>query len=220
MRARLPAEYHAALESRSVLKAGDLYEAVLNMVTSFKERHDLVFPPLNAPLIMFKHVRDLCLPCKFSEPPTYNTFSYETVDIYAAARRLGKILHYDYSFPDKLGRHGITAYPEVQIVSLTVIATKLCHPFDDILRVPESLTDSSALKIDWARWRDIMREKPVNGFRKGEQVEVTDADVFQMSEKKLDEYLDWYQRTWIDDRDPKGEPVNFAFENMLIGHHD
>jgi RNA polymerase I-specific transcription initiation factor RRN7 len=141
------------------------------------------------------------------------------VDIYAAARRLGKILYYEYSFPDKLCRHGITAYPEVQILSLIVIATKLCHPFDDIVRVPESLTDSSAIRIDWDGWRDIMREKPVKGFRKGEQVEVTDADVFQMSEKKLDEYLDWYQRTWIDDRDPKCELVlldSEAFDHATL----
>lgn len=132
------------------------------------------------------------------------------MDTYAAARRLGKILDCNYSFPDKLGRHDITAYPEVQILSLIVIATKLCHPFDDIVRVPESLVDSSALRIDWNAWQDIMHEKPVKGFRKGEHVGVTDADVFEMNDEKLDEYLDWYQRTWIDDRDPKGKPISFC----------
>ena len=130
------------------------------------------------------------------------------MDTYAAARRLGKILNFNHSFPDKPRRHSVTADPETRLLSLIIIATKLCHPFDDIVRVPESLTDPSVLRIDWNVWQDIVSEKPVKGFRKGEQVKVIDADVFQMSDKKLDEYLDWYQRTWIDDRDPKGKKIS------------
>ncbi len=129
------------------------------------------------------------------------------MDIYAAARRLGKLLEFDFSFPNKLGRHSITAYPEIQIISLIITATKLCHPFDDIVRTPESLTDPSTLRIDWGIWQEIMSERPIDGFKKGEQIKVTDADAFRMSGKKLDEYLNWYQRTWIDDRDPKRELI-------------
>jgi hypothetical protein len=65
MRARLPAHYHASLESRSVLKGGDLQKAVLDLVKSFTEGPaKLVFYPPNAPLIMYKYVEELCLPCK------------------------------------------------------------------------------------------------------------------------------------------------------------
>jgi hypothetical protein len=65
MRDRLPAHYFAALESRSALKRGDLHKAVLELVISFRQRFDIVFPPLNSPLIFFKYVRNLCLPRKY-----------------------------------------------------------------------------------------------------------------------------------------------------------
>jgi RNA polymerase I-specific transcription initiation factor RRN7 len=127
------------------------------------------------------------------------------VDIYVAARKLGRILELDYSFPNTLGRHMVTANPETQIISLIIIATKLCQPFDDIARVPESVTDPSGLKLDWETWSDIMTEKLPEGLKRGQEISVTDGDVFKMKGKELDDYLDWYQRTWVDDSDPKSK---------------
>jgi len=125
------------------------------------------------------------------------------VDIYAAVSRLGKILKFDFTFPSTMSRHRPTAYPETQIICLIIIATKLCQPFDDITRVPESITDPTALKIDWEAWQKSMSDEPPKGFKKGEQIRAIDSDVLKWTEQKLDEYLEWYQRTWIDDRDPK-----------------
>ena len=48
-----------------------------------------------------------------------------------------------------------------------------------------------------------MAEAPTKGLKRGEEIKVTDADVMKMSGKQMDDYLDWYQRTWIDDRNPK-----------------
>jgi RNA polymerase I-specific transcription initiation factor RRN7 len=121
------------------------------------------------------------------------------VDIYIAARRLAKLLKTDYSFPSNLAKHSVTVYPESQIISLVVIATKLSQPFDEIVRAPESIADPSSLTIDWGDWIQAMKEAPKDGIRRGHEIKVTDDDVFKMSDKKLDDYLDWYQRTWIDD---------------------
>jgi len=88
-------------------------------------------------------------------------------------------------------------------MSLIVIATKLSHPFDDLERIPQSETDPTTVKVDWARWRKIMAEAPTKGLNRGEEIKVTEADVMKMSGNKMDDYLDWYQRTWIDDRNPK-----------------
>jgi len=145
------------------------------------------FPPLNAPMIMFKHVKDLLLP----------------LDVYAAARRMGKLLEIDFSFPSTTGRHIAASSPEVQIISLIVIATKLSHPFDDIVRVPEKITDPAVLTVDWGFWRDAIAEETPKGLRKGDEINIAENDVFAMKPAEMDQYLDWYQRTWIDDRDPK-----------------
>lgn len=95
-------------------------------------------------------------------------------------------------------------------MSLLVIATKLAHPFDDVVRIPESYSDPSAAKIDWSHWIKTTFRKPSKGLARGEAIKVVDTDVWNMNAKKLDDYLDWYQNTWVDDRDPKsklGTPI-------------
>lgn len=86
---------------------------------------------------------------------------------------------------------------------LIVIATKLSQPFDDIVRHPEDDNDPTTVKIDWAKWGEIMTEKKSSGLRRGEEIKITDSDVIGMSDRKIDDYLNWYQRTWTDDKDPK-----------------
>lgn len=97
----------------------------------------------------------------------------------------------------------MAAYPEVRLTSLVVIATKLSHPFDNIARIPESDNDPTTVKIDWTKWRETMTDSPLKGLKRGEEITMTDMDVMNMNGKKMDDYLDWYQRTWIDDRAPK-----------------
>lgn len=97
------------------------------------------------------------------------------------------------------------------MMSLIIIAVKLSHPFDDIDRIPETDADPTILKIDWPKWIRTMEERPSRGLKRGEEVKVIDADVWTMNAKKIDDYLDWYQRTWVDDRDPKS-----MYPNLLL----
>lgn len=126
------------------------------------------------------------------------------MEIYPAVRRLATLLKLDFKFPMSDKRtYRVSAYPEIQLISLIVIATKLSHPFDDIERSPQSEDDPTTVKLDWERWREIMAETPTKGLKRGTEIKVTDTDVMKMSGKQMDDYLNWYQRTWIDDRNPK-----------------
>lgn len=88
-------------------------------------------------------------------------------------------------------------------MSLIVITTKLSQPFDSINRYPESESDPNTVQINWLKWAQSTAKLPLDGFKRDQEIHVTDADVFGMSEKQIDDYLDFYQRTWVDDRDPK-----------------
>jgi RNA polymerase I-specific transcription initiation factor RRN7 len=113
------------------------------------------------------------------------------------------MLNIDFTYPNIRTRNeGILAHPEIQLMSLIVVATKLAQPFDDIVRHPESESDPTLLKIDWKSWRQTMTEKPVEGLRRGEEIKVEDEDVLTMGKEKIDDYLDWFQRTWIDTERP------------------
>lgn len=65
MRVRLPPSFHIPFESRALVKGSSIYNAVLDNVEFYHIQFEMVFPPLNAPLLIFKHVRDLGLPSKF-----------------------------------------------------------------------------------------------------------------------------------------------------------
>ncbi|RDW91071.1 putative ubiquitin-60s ribosomal protein l40 fusion protein [Coleophoma crateriformis] len=188
MRLRLPSQFHAALEARAILKGSDLHGAVLEMVEFYNTYLEMVFPPLNIPLLLYKHIRDLALP----------------LEIYLAVKSLANILEVDFTYPLMHKRvYGVTAYPEIQLISLVVVATKLSNPFDDIERSPTSFSDPTALKIHWDSWRQIVTDPPAEGMKRGEEIKAKHDDVFTWNEKAIDDYLDWSQRTWIDDRNPK-----------------
>ncbi|RDL33685.1 Ubiquitin-like protein [Venustampulla echinocandica] len=188
MRNRLPAQHYSALEIRAPLKGSSIHGVVLELVEFYNRQFDMEFPSLNSPLLIFKHVRDLGLP----------------IEIYAATRRLATLLEFDFSYPILHQRAYTTvSYPEIQLICMIVVATKLCYPFDDIERSPQSHLDPTTSKIDWEKWRDTMIEKPAAGLKRGEEIMVTDTDVLGMNDKQMDDYMDWYQRTWMDDRNSK-----------------
>ncbi|CZR62368.1 related to polymerase I core factor (CF) subunit [Phialocephala subalpina] len=188
MRVKLPGHFHSALEMKSVLKGSTLYRTVQELLDFYSIHYEMICPNLNAPLLLFKHIRDLGLP----------------VEICPAVRRLAELLGIDFSWPPTNKRaKSLSAYPEIQMISLIVIATKLSHPFDDIPRIPESDSEPTTVRIDWPKWVRTMAELPARGLKRGEEIRATDADVANMNARKMDDYLDWYQRTWIDDSNPK-----------------
>jgi RNA polymerase I-specific transcription initiation factor RRN7 len=125
------------------------------------------------------------------------------VDIYIAVQRMAKALDMDFSFPSIIARHRVVAYPEIRLISLVIIATKLSQPFDDVERFPERITDPTALSIDWDIWLDVMKEHPTEGIKRGDEMGVNNEEALRMNEAELDGYMDWLQNTLIGDRDPK-----------------
>lgn len=94
--------------------------------------------------------------------------------------------------------------PEVQLMCLLVIAVKLYHPFDGLIRHVRSLADSAALTIDWEVWVDSQRSCKMHAasgahLERGSEIYVTEKDVMNMTGEQLDEYMDWYERTFVDE---------------------
>ena len=48
-----------------------------------------------------------------------------------------------------------------------------------------------------------MKEKKVPGLKRGEEIMVTDMDVLVMNKEAIDDYMNWYQRIFLDDKPPK-----------------
>ncbi|KAH9204453.1 hypothetical protein DL95DRAFT_471482 [Leptodontidium sp. 2 PMI_412] len=188
MRSKLPAHFHAALEIKAPLDGTRLHTTVVSLAEFFNLEFEMEFPRLNVPLLIFRYMTELCLP----------------VELYPAIRRLETLLEVDFSHHSHRKRTAEpTPHPEIRLMGLIVIATKLAHPFDDVDRIPESYSDPSAVKMNWPQWAKSTSRNPPRGLARGEAIKVIDTDVWNMNAQKLDDYLDWYQNTWIDDRDPK-----------------
>lgn len=66
MTARLPGSYHRALKVKNTsFRGGELHQAVLELVLDYHLNYEMVFPPLNTPLLLLHYLRELALPRKF-----------------------------------------------------------------------------------------------------------------------------------------------------------
>lgn len=189
MTSKLPAQYHRALDPNNIIKPRDLQKAVLDLVMIYQGDHQIHFPPLNRPLLLFRLVQELALP----------------LEIYAATSRLGELLGYNFSMPGISSRKiRDIDIPEIQLISVLIVAVKLLYPFDGFSRHPVDVSEPAAVAVNWKLWsRRAKHFNEVSQTPKGETYEdlmkVSEADVFSMGESELDKYLDFYQQNWADE---------------------
>lgn len=210
MKDRLPPEYHMSLDTIRLLEPDDLQIAIHRRAQLYDSSFGMIMPPLNVNLFLLNYVRALALP----------------LEVYTMVRRLSTIVRYDFSYsdastPDKTQRHA-TTFPEAQFMSLVVVATKLLFPFDSqtVKRYPQDPNDPTTLRMDWAAWLnakerfDQALENTIEpgSLKPGSEIHVTDKDVLNMSDKQLDQYLDWFQRSWINSSSSQAQQ---AQENAL-----
>ncbi|OCK83517.1 RNA polymerase I-specific transcription initiation factor Rrn7 [Lepidopterella palustris CBS 459.81] len=205
MKERLPSNYHSSLEPTHVLKPERLHSAVLDLAVAYEKVNGISFPPINHPLLLFRYIKKLALP----------------LEVYASVTKLARLLNYTFAFPaDFTKRLRNTDIPDVQLVSLIVISVKLIYPFDDICRYPASASEPAAIMMDWDAWEkatgDFKMATEVPGKLKAEELmELQEKDVFLMSGDQLDQYLNWYRDTWVDET-VRGNDADSDFRNALF----
>ncbi|MCJ1291012.1 hypothetical protein MMC34_002554 [Xylographa carneopallida] len=92
---------------------------------------------------------------------------------------------------------------DMRLLALVVVAVKLYHPFDPLERYTKLLTETGCLTVDWDLWQkeQATLEAKIKGnkpFSAGSEINVSEHDVFDMTDLQVDAYLDWYEKTWID----------------------
>ncbi|KAI1412199.1 hypothetical protein F5Y13DRAFT_163866 [Hypoxylon sp. FL1857] len=201
-RDRLPAEYHRALQIRDHIPPGRLQAAVQELVISYKVNFDTVFPPLNYVPIIARIITDLTLP----------------IEVYLTVKCIAEILQVDYSYPTGGKRIRTMDNPEVILISLVIVSVKLLYSLDGTERPPRSHEDPRSLQIDWTRWQQAMRDdmsKEASALLRGEEYKVTPEGVLTMDKTKLDDFMDWFEKMWIGDGDPKtAERIREPFEGQ------
>ncbi|KAI1800501.1 hypothetical protein F4811DRAFT_538582 [Daldinia bambusicola] len=201
VRDRLPAEYHRALQVRDHIPAGRLQAAVQELVISFKVNFDTVFPPLNYPPILARLITELTLP----------------VEVYLVVKCITEVLKADYSHPIGGKKIRTMDNPEVLLIALVVVSAKLLYPLDGVERPPRSHYDPRATSIDWEKWRESMEDDKMakSSLIRGEEYKVTPEDALTMDKEKLDDFMDWFEKMWIGDGEPKtAERIREPFQGQ------
>lgn len=116
--------------------------------------------------------------------------------------RISSLLKVRFVFPRPGTRQKSSAFPESQLIALLLVAVKLFHPFDQLQRKPRSWTEPGILDIDWNVWYDLQAEHQARfasdgRIGRGNIISVNEQDIMKMSGAQLDEYMDWFERTWI-----------------------
>ncbi|KAB5572354.1 putative ribosomal protein [Coniochaeta sp. 2T2.1] len=176
---RLPAQHRGMLDGKiSSLTGGKLHEAVASLVAGYAQNYKMVFPPLNAPLLLLRYLRELALP----------------LEVYVYAEKLVSLLRLDFSF----SATAETKFkdPETLLVASVVLAGKLLFPFekDERHRTGTSEHSLADITMDWTKWAESY---PIRKQQKRDFEKTTSAVVYDMTPEDMDSYLDWYQETQI-----------------------
>lgn len=127
------------------------------------------------------------------------------MDVYVAMKPLQSLLKFPFTFPQtRLGAFHQINIPEVQLISLLIITVKLIFPFDDITRHAYSSQDPAAYSVNWLSWKHA-QETQETGDRTRKlgpdmAIQVREEDVFEMSKDQLDDYMDWYEKMFVQDK--------------------
>lgn len=110
---------------------------------------------------------------------------------------MARLLDLDFCFSMQKKRFKLLDHPDILLVACVVFATKLLYPFDGEQRVPVSYRDPSSLQIDWRRWKELMRDVAFEGLERRDMTNLKAEDAWTLTDRKIDDYLDWYEETQI-----------------------
>ncbi|KEQ97929.1 hypothetical protein AUEXF2481DRAFT_37494 [Aureobasidium subglaciale EXF-2481] len=192
MKSRLPFNYNKIMDPQDVLSPVAVQQAVLDNITAFDRAFGMNIPPINHILVLYRWIRNLALP----------------LEAYSATLRLAKLLDITFVYDVQVKRamrYRVIQYAEARLMAVLVIATKLLFPLDNVKRYPKNTTELSALNMDWSTWskarvdyNDTIKSSTPLGYQ--EAMQVQEKDVLDMSEEKLDEYMDWYGSVFAEEK--------------------
>jgi RNA polymerase I-specific transcription initiation factor RRN7 len=210
MRERLPAYYHVALDPNSLLSLERFYATLIDLEVGFEREFGVLWPSLNAPLLVWRFIKELALP----------------VEVYDATVRLGDLLGFDWALhTEGKVKLGVRDVPEAQLVACLVVVVKLFYPFDAERRYPRAGGEAAAMMMDWKGWCAVMMDAKM-GERGDEErysveelTKLKEKDVFDMSGEQMDQYLDFYLANFVDemriDADEAGDGFRGALYDMF-----
>jgi RNA polymerase I-specific transcription initiation factor RRN7 len=202
---RLPGQYHPFLDPQGTLTTNRLHHAVTDTIMQYQRDFDMSLPPMNLTLHLFRYVEELALP----------------IDIFLAAKRVGLLASFGFNYAEqKEKKLRVVDLPDGQLAAVIIISVKMLFPFDSIKRYPRSGGEPAGAVINWDTWKDA-RKSFADESRQNERLgwqdamKVTESDVLTMSDTKIDDYLDYFAKTWTM-ADPEDKDKDADYRRAML----
>ncbi|KAJ5636646.1 uncharacterized protein N7484_009959 [Penicillium longicatenatum] len=187
---QLPPEFTEILTVNKIPKVEALHRTIRDIALRYQRKFGMELPPINSPIIFHRHIKRLAVP----------------IDVYEMTKVIQRLLGFTFEYPEYLNddkRIESLQLPEIQMVVLIVIATKLLFPFDNIPRNPVTAMEPTAQGIDWQEWVRAQQQYESQKHSEGrigveKAIQVSASDVSRMEPHQLDQYMDWYEKDWLD----------------------
>lgn len=199
MRDRMPAAYIRVLKLpfRTTTKGDELHRSVMDLVLSYDFNYGLIFPEINHIPELVQFAKELALPSKqhhLSKLQEVLSSNNRTVDSVIVTRKLASILGYQFHFPTGKSSNPRLDYPEIRLMALLIVATKLYFPLPSdssasYLQIAGSLEIPT---LDWATWRQGKSNLPTQHEKETTKFDfdkVTPSQVVSMADDELDAYF-------------------------------
>ncbi|KAH7022505.1 ubiquitin family-domain-containing protein [Ilyonectria destructans] len=177
MQDRLPSAYTRALKVplRATLQGVDLHYTVMNLALSYHHNYGMLFPAISDTPTLVAYSRQLALP----------------VEALITARSIISVMKLGFQLPIHKSRLFILDYPEILLVSVAVVATKLSSPLGGSSPLLQGTGFEAGLRFNWDKWRETMAELDDPLASQGEPSfdKVTADQVIAMTSEQLDKYF-------------------------------
>lgn len=182
-----------------------LFRQITGFIVSFNLNYEMVIPDINYIPILVQYANLLALPGQTPLCRLRTQANRRPVESVVVVKLLSAILDCRFSFPSKDSANLRLSHPEIQLVALLVVATKLCFPFKG---KGAMLCASASVKLpdfDWAKWQEQKIKSPEErGFNFDD---FTPGEVASLSNDEFNAYLAHVS-----------SPINFTGESeaMLV----
>lgn len=188
---------------QTMLQPDELHTSISDLATLYHQHFGLILPPVNYEVLLYKYLTYIALP----------------LDTFAAVQALAKLIRseFRYSSTKETRRKVSSAFPELQLMALLVIVVKLLYPFDEMPCHPLSFQEPATQRMNWKSWnknrQQLGKRPPGTSLSRGSAIDVQDTDVFKMSQKELDSYMNWYQKIWV--KEPRSQSDDNVYKEIL-----
>ncbi|KAF3937439.1 hypothetical protein ABW19_dt0208878 [Dactylella cylindrospora] len=198
---KLEMKWKRKFEPKVLPTAGSLRKSIYHLLRYYHKRFDVVVPRINAECLLAGYILE------FGCPP----------EVYPAVFKIAEMLNITFQYHASTPTLTLVDMPDIQLMTLLIIALKLCTSLDGIRRHSYTISEVSNMTPDWEPWKSIiqMKEKDVkpkdfDGSTvrdRNWQLTVEESEIYGFTEKEMDEYLDWFEKNLAGGEDGDSRPT-------------